>query len=68
MDDVGVLLGHLEYFTSILYILWPFGIFCDNLAYFSRFGMLQQEKSGIPVLKSKKMFWEDVSETKGIFF
>jgi hypothetical protein len=30
--------------------------------------MLQQEKSGIPVLKSKKMFWEDVSETKGIFF
>jgi hypothetical protein len=26
----------------IWYILWPFGIFCDNLVYFTRIGMLYQ--------------------------
>jgi hypothetical protein len=25
MVNVGVLYGHLEYFTAIWYILWPFG-------------------------------------------
>jgi hypothetical protein len=37
-------------------ILWPFGIFCGNLVYFvviwyifTRFGILEQEKSGNPV-------------------
>jgi hypothetical protein len=32
------------YFTVIWYILWPFLIFCGHLVYFSRFGMLHQEK------------------------
>jgi hypothetical protein len=27
MDIVGIFYGHLEYFTAIGYILWPFGIF-----------------------------------------
>jgi hypothetical protein len=31
MENIGILYGHLEYFTSIWYIswyvLWPFGIF-----------------------------------------
>jgi hypothetical protein len=36
------------YFTAIWYILMPFGMFCGNLVYFSRFGMLYQEKSGNP--------------------
>jgi hypothetical protein len=33
---------------AIWYILWPFGIFYGYLVYFSRFGMLYQEKSGNP--------------------
>jgi hypothetical protein len=30
---------HLEYFTTIWYILWQFGIVYGNLVHFSRFGM-----------------------------
>jgi hypothetical protein len=29
-------------------MLWPLGIFVGHLVYFSRFGILQQEKSGNP--------------------
>jgi hypothetical protein len=25
MENDGILYGHLEYFTAIWYILWPFG-------------------------------------------
>jgi hypothetical protein len=32
----------------IWYILWPFSTLFGQLVYFSRFGMLYQEKSGIP--------------------
>jgi hypothetical protein len=49
MEDVGVFYGHLVVqFTVICYILWTFGIVCGNLVYFSRFGILYQEKSGNP--------------------
>jgi hypothetical protein len=48
LKDVGLFYGHLVYFTDIWYISWPFGILCDTLVYFSRFGMLYQEKSGNP--------------------
>jgi hypothetical protein len=34
------------------YILWPFGLFYGHLVHFSRFGLLQQEKSGNPDYKS----------------
>jgi hypothetical protein len=33
--------------------LWAFGIFYRHLIYFSRFGMLYQEKSGNPGLKKQ---------------
>jgi hypothetical protein len=46
MEDVDIFYGHLVSFTAIGYILWTFGIFCGNLVYFSRFGMLYHEKSG----------------------
>jgi hypothetical protein len=36
------------FFPNIWDILWPFGTFCGHLVYFSRFGMLYQEKSGNP--------------------
>jgi hypothetical protein len=48
MKDVGRLYGHLVRFTDIPCILLPFGIFVVILVYFSRFGMLYQEKSGNP--------------------
>jgi hypothetical protein len=35
-------------FVAIWYILWTFGIFRGYMVYFSRFGMLHQEKSGNP--------------------
>jgi hypothetical protein len=45
----------LVYFTSILFILRPFGLLCGHSVYFmviwyilSRFGMLYQEKYGNP--------------------
>jgi hypothetical protein len=49
MEHVGIFYGHLVHFTVFCYILWTFGIVCGNLFYFSRFGILYQEKSGNPV-------------------
>jgi hypothetical protein len=34
--------------STIWYILWPFGIFMIFLVHCPRFGMLHQEKSGNP--------------------
>jgi hypothetical protein len=46
----GLFCGHLEYFAPIWYISWlHICIFYGYLVYFSRFGMLNQEKkSGNP--------------------
>jgi hypothetical protein len=30
-----IVYAHLEYFTVIWCIVWPFGIFCGNLVYFT---------------------------------
>jgi hypothetical protein len=43
---VGIFYGHLVHFTVVCFILWTFGILRSNLVYFSRFGILNQEKSG----------------------
>jgi hypothetical protein len=48
MEDVGAFYGHLVYFTAILCILWPFGLFYGYLVNSPRFGTLSQEKSGNP--------------------
>jgi hypothetical protein len=53
---VYLIYGHLVSFMAIRYslwpfvtcIVWPFGIFCGHLVYFSRFGMLYKEKFGNP--------------------
>jgi hypothetical protein len=50
MEDDGMLYGHLVHFTVFCYILWTFGIVHGNLVYFSRFGILNQEKCGNPGL------------------
>jgi hypothetical protein len=48
MKNAGIFFGHLEYFTVIWYILWPFGNVVVTWYIFSRFGILCQEKSGNP--------------------
>jgi hypothetical protein len=42
-------------FTANNYILWPFGIVCGHLVYFSRFGMLYQQKSGSPGVSAQSL-------------
>jgi hypothetical protein len=44
----GIFYGHLVYFTDFCYVLWAFGIVRGNLIYFSRFGVLYEEKSVNP--------------------
>jgi predicted tellurium resistance membrane protein TerC len=50
MENAGIFNGHLEYFTVIWLMLWPF----DNVVViwyiFHRFGKLCREKSGNPGL------------------
>jgi hypothetical protein len=59
--SIGIFCVRLVYFVFVWYILCSFGIFYDNLEYFVaiwyilhsfgiffRFGMLYQERSGIP--------------------
>jgi hypothetical protein len=55
MTDAGTFDGHLVHFTVFCYILWTFGMVHCNLVYFSRFGILYQEKSGNPVRKFAKI-------------
>jgi hypothetical protein len=48
MENVVIYSGHLEYFTTIGYILRAFGKFLVIRYIFPRFGILYQEKSGNP--------------------
>jgi hypothetical protein len=50
MVNLGVFYDHLEYFMAIWYTLWPFGIVCGHLLYFSRFGMFGPRKVWQPWL------------------
>jgi hypothetical protein len=44
MVNVGIFYDHLEYFMAIWNNLWPFGIVCGHLLYFSRSGMFGPRK------------------------
>jgi hypothetical protein len=44
LENVNIFYGHLEYFTEIWEIVWPFGTFCVNLLHFRFLGMMSQEK------------------------
>jgi hypothetical protein len=65
MEDGGIFYGHLVYFTVFCYILWTIGIVRGNLVYFSRFGILYQEKSGNPVRDIKS---DDLRNFCGPFY
>jgi hypothetical protein len=53
MENDGIFYGHLEYFTVIWYILWPFGNVVLIWYIFPHFGILCQEKSGNPAYISE---------------
>jgi hypothetical protein len=54
IEDIGILYGHLVYFTTIWYIFGHLVYFMIIWhVYFSRFGMLYQEKSGNPGLEAQ---------------
>jgi hypothetical protein len=44
----------MVYFMAIWYIGGILGIFCGNLAYFPRFGILYHEQSGNPAREREK--------------
>jgi hypothetical protein len=46
MEHIGIFYGHLEYIMAIWYIIWPFGGIL--VYYFTRFGILYNEKYGNP--------------------
>jgi hypothetical protein len=54
MVNVGIFYGHLENFVAIWYNLWPIGIVCGHLLYFSQFGKFGPRKIWQPwsVLKN----------------
>jgi hypothetical protein len=67
MEKVGIFYDHLEYFTAIWHISWPFGIVCGHLVYFSRFGMLRPRKIWQPwsiCAKMKLLFGEMRNKTR----
>jgi hypothetical protein len=44
MVNVGIFYDPLEYYITIWYNLWPFGIVCGHLLYFSQFGTFGPRK------------------------
>jgi hypothetical protein len=52
MENVSIFYDHLVYFTAIGNVLWPFGIFCDDLVYFSPFWYVVLRKIWQPWLNS----------------
>jgi hypothetical protein len=55
MEDIRTFYVHVEYFTDIWYILWPFGIFSAYFVYFSQFWCVEGKNLATlllrPVLK-----------------
>jgi hypothetical protein len=45
MINVGIFYDSFETFMAIKYNLWPFGIVCGHLLYFSLFGMFGPKKN-----------------------
>jgi hypothetical protein len=60
MENVGIFFENFEYFTAICNSLYPFGIVCVHLVYFSVFGMFGPKKIWQP--------WRVGDERKKFFF
>jgi hypothetical protein len=44
MENVGIFYDRLEFGMAIWYNLWPFGLVCGHLVYFSYFGMFRPRR------------------------
>jgi hypothetical protein len=53
MENLGIFYDNLVYFTAIINILWPFGIFWGNLVSFPPFWYFEPRK-----------IWQPCSETR----
>jgi hypothetical protein len=51
MENLGKFFDHLVYFTAIGNIFWPFGIYSDNLVYFSPFWYFGPRKIWQPCIE-----------------
>jgi hypothetical protein len=59
MENVGIFYINLVYLKAIGNTLWPFGIFCDNLVYFSPFWYVVPRKIWqycLQALQTKTMY------------
>jgi hypothetical protein len=52
MENVGIFCDHLESFTAISYILWPFGIVSGPLVFFPPFWYIWTKKNLAALLPS----------------
>jgi hypothetical protein len=59
MEDVRIFYVHLEYFTAMWYILWPFGIVSSYLAYFSPFWYIEARNIWQPCVERLEPFGID---------
>jgi hypothetical protein len=62
MEKAGIFYGHLELFTVILYILWPFDNVVEIWYIFPCFGLLSQDKSGNPDWKGKRILVYNIEQ------
>jgi hypothetical protein len=59
MENVVIFYDHLVFFTAIWHNVWPFGIVCGHLVYFSLFGMFGPRKIWQPWLVPACVFKTD---------
>jgi hypothetical protein len=64
-ENVGIFYDHLEYFTALWCMLWPFGTVCGHLVHFSCFGMCGTKKSGNPGGNAKDYYVENSATRLG---
>jgi hypothetical protein len=67
MENVGIFYDHSEYFTAIWYTLWPFGIVCGHLVYFSQFGMFRPRKIWQHLYVPLRSFVEITSKSRTLY-
>jgi hypothetical protein len=48
IHTVGIFCSHLEHFTTIWYVSWPFGILCGHSVNFTQFWYVVPRKIGQP--------------------
>jgi hypothetical protein len=72
MENVGIFNGHLEYFLAIYVVcilfVWPFGVVCGPLVYFSRFGMFGPRKIWQPWFVPMQMYCSSTKQVSTLHY